>query len=144
MKISQTGIDLIKSFEGFSAEPYKDGGGVWTQGFGHTKDITADSFAIDEAKGEEWLKADLSAAEHAINLHIGPPLTHNQFDALSSLVFNVGSAPLRKSMGTYLNQCNYSAAANQFTLWCHDNGKLVPGLLRRREAEKALFLKGEA
>lgn len=143
MKTSQTGIDLIKEFEGFRTEPYKDGGGVWTQGFGHTKDVTADSFVIDEAKGEEWLKADLNTAEHAINLHVGPSLTQNQFDALASLVFNVGSTPLRRSIGTYLNNGNYEAAANQFTLWCHDNGKLIPGLLRRREAEKALFLKEE-
>lgn len=139
MKTSQTGIDLIKQFEGFQSLPYRDGNGVLTLGYGHTQHVRVDTPTITEQQGEELLREDIARAEAAVNLLVRVPLSQNQFDALVSLVFNLGPVPLKKHLGEYLNAHNYVAAANQFPLWDHDNGKVVPGLLRRRKEEMALF-----
>lgn len=139
MKTSQAGIELIKSLEGFRALPYKDGGGVLTIGYGHTRHVGFDTPAITEEDGEALLREDLASAEHDVNTLVKVPLSQNQFDALVSLVYNTGPSPLKKGLGAFLNQHNYVAAANQFPLWDHDNGKVIPGLLTRRRAEQALF-----
>ena len=86
------------------------------------------------------LAADLKNWERSVNLRITAPLTQNQFDALVSLVFNVGSKPLYLTLGTKLNAGDYAGAADEFMKWCHAGGVEVAGLLRRREAERLLFL----
>lgn len=139
MKISIEGINLIKKFEGFMAKPYQDGGGVWTIGYGHTRYTSAGTPEITEQEAEELLREDLAHAQEAVNKLITVALTQNQFDALVSLVYNCGTAPLLRTLGQLLNKYDYAGAAKQFIKWCHDNGEIVEGLLIRRRAEADLF-----
>lgn len=138
--INERGLNLIKEFEGFRSAPYDDGGSVWTIGYGHTRGVTKNTPSITKEQGETYLKSDIMQAEAMVETVIKVPLTDNQFSALVCLVFNTGPKPLTMSLGERLKQNNYVAAANEFQRWCYDNGKKMPGLVRRREAEKALFL----
>lgn len=139
--INEDGINLIKTFEGYRSEPYTDSAGIWTQGYGHTHGITANSSACTEEEAEQWLEDDLEDAERTVESGIHVLLNDNQFSALVSLVFNVGPSPLHLTLGRKLNQSDYTGAADEFQRWCHAGGKVVQGLVRRRDAEKSLFSK---
>lgn len=138
--INEVGLSLIKSFEGFSAVPYADTGGVWTIGYGHTREVTPNTPPISQESAQVLLQEDLSTAQNEVVRLIKVSLTDNQFAALVSLVFNCGSAPLLKTLGAKLNAEDYAGAADEFLKWDHDNGKVVDGLARRRSAERDLFL----
>lgn len=140
MKTSVAGINLIKHFEGFRAEPYKDGGGVWTIGYGTTHNVSHDTPHVSEEHATQLLAEDLAKAEHQIETFIKVPLNQHQFDALASLTYNCGPNPLKMTLGKLLNHAAYEGAADQFPLWCHDNGRIVEGLVRRRKAERGIFL----
>lgn len=148
MKINKAGLELIKSFEGFRAEPYKDLAGVWTVGYGSTHGVTEHTPRITAIDGEKLLRDDLNSAEHLVTTMIKVPLTSNQFSALVSLVFNCGGAPLRGTLGKRLNMGDYHGASLIFEKWnnARVNGVLTPinGLTKRRLAEKALFLSTES
>lgn len=138
-RINDAGYNLIREFEGFRGKPYQDSGGVWTQGYGHTDGVTADSPDITQEQADDWLDDDLEAAETIVGklpLH----LTDNQFAALVSLVFNCGKAPLNGTIGRMLEAGNYRAAATAFLLWNHIGTVVSDGLTRRRQAEMKLFL----
>lgn len=143
-QVNQDGIDLIKSFEGFRADPYQDEAGIWTIGYGHTHGVTEDSESIDETQAEEFLGEDIAAAEQSVVNFIKSPLTDNQFSAIVSLVYNVGPLPLKKTMGNLLNSGDYLGAAAQFNVWVFADGKVSQGLVRRRAAEKLLFQTDDA
>lgn len=148
MKIGPRGLALIKEFEGCKLTAYRDGGGVLTIGYGHTGADVEEGMTITQEEADELLLLDLSDAEHGVNSLVKVPLTQNEFDALVSFAFNVGtdidadtkaeglgdSTLLRK-----LNEHDYNGAAAEFPKWCKDNGKVIPGLLRRRLAEQKLF-----
>lgn len=119
--------------------PYQDGGGVWTQGYGHTRGITASSSAITEDEALQLLADDLQTAEVEVSRIIRVSLNDNQFAALVSLVFNCGSAPLLMTLGKKLNSGDYDGAGDSFLVWDHIGGVVSDGLERRREAEKELF-----
>lgn len=138
---NDAGLALIREFEGFSATPYQDSGGVYTIGYGHVRGVSPQTHAIDEDAAEELLRDDLRIAESEVSRLIKVQLNDNQYAALVSLVFNVGSAPLLKTLGTKLNAGEYFEAADQFLLWNHCAGKVLDGLIRRRQEEKDLFLK---
>lgn len=141
MKTGTNGINLIKSFEGLRLHAYKCPAGVWTIGYGHTKGVKKGDM-ITELKAETLLIIDLQSFEYTINKLVKVPLTQNQFDALVSFVFNVGSANFQKStLLRKLNNKDYNGAANEFGKWVYANKKVLPGLVKRREAEKELFLK---
>lgn len=142
MKTNQDGINLIKSFEGLRLKPYLCPAGVWTIGYGTTKGITKNTPEITETEAEELLEKDLIKFESIVIDNVDVELTDNQFSALVSLVYNCGSAPLKKSLGAVLNTGNYLGAAEQFLRWNKANGKELAGLTRRRKAERDLFLKG--
>lgn len=143
MKLSENGIYLIKRFEGFSAEPYICPAGKVTIGYGHivsdrekyTYPIICESEALD------ILLDDVCKFESAINRICHIHLNQNQFDALVSLCFNVGISAVKKSkMLAKLNGGDYVGAANEFDDWIHSDGRVLQGLIKRRAAEKALFL----
>lgn len=141
MKTSKKGIDLIKSFEGFRAKPYICAGGKWTIGYGHTAGVTSVSPSITKANAEELLRDDLEYFEQQVNRLVKVPLTQPQFDALVSFTYNVGVSNFMNSTLRYLlNHGVFSKAANAFLRWCYANGKKLPGLERRRQAERSLFL----
>ncbi|ECI0837419.1 lysozyme [Salmonella enterica] len=137
-----TGIALIKASEGLSLQMYRDPAGLWTIGYGHL--IKPDEKIGREIKikeAEDLLKKDLKQAEKIIQSVVTVELSQNQFDALVALVFNIGSGNFRKStLLIYLNQGDYSKAADQFLVWDKAGGRKLPGLTHRREVERNIFL----
>ena len=144
-KTATRGIELIKEFEGCRLTAYKCPAGVWTIGYGHTGTVDgkliASGMTISAAKATELLKKDLAEFEAAVNSSVTAPITQNMFDALVSFSFNVGAGALRRStLLKKLNAKDYDGAANEFPLWNKAGGKVLNGLVRRREREKQLFL----
>lgn len=151
MKTSKQGLDIIKKHEGLRLKAYQDIVGVWTIGYGHTKNVSPGQ-TISQSQADNLLKQDVSWAEEAVNKYLGNTnLTQNQFDALVSLVFNVGAPAIftRKYNNGYtqgsslynkLLQGNIAAAAKHFTDFSKAGGKFIKGLFNRRVSEKLLFL----
>ena len=141
MKTEAAGINLIAGFEQCRLKAYKDGGGVWTIGFGHTGPEVKEGETITQDEADELFYGDLIHAEQCVDELVTVPLTQNQYDALSSWSFNLGYKHLKGStMLKLLNKGNYASAAEEILKWNQDNGKVVAGLVRRREAERKLFL----
>jgi lysozyme len=139
MKISDNGLNLIKSFEGLELTAYLDTGHVWTIGFGHTKGVK-EGQSITREQADIFLMNDIASAQSTVNSWVKVPLSQNQYDALVSFVYNVGGESFRKSsMLRFLNSRQYVAASQEFDKWTHDNGHVVKGLENRRKAEKFLF-----
>lgn len=140
MQISQAGLDLIKSFEGFEPEAYLCPAGIWTIGYGHTGNVE-EGQTITEEEAEELLRQDVTFAEDAVTDYVEGDLTQGQFDALVCFVFNIGVGAFREStLLRLLNQGDSEGAAEQFLRWNKAGGKVLAGLTRRREAERELFL----
>ena len=95
MKTSPKGIALIKEFEGLRLKAYKCPGGVWTIGYGHTAGVKP-GMVISERQAEEYLKADIIAFEKYLN-SLGLAINQNQFDALISFIYNVGTGNFSSS-----------------------------------------------
>jgi len=136
--INAAGLRLIMSFESFSASPYQDEGGVWTIGYGHTQGVTRATPPVTEAEAEQLLRQDLKTAQESVARLVTAPLTDNQYAAVVSLVYNAGPEPLRRTLGAKLNAGDASAA-QEFLRWRLAGGMVSDGLVRRREAERALF-----
>lgn len=137
MKTSQKGINLIKQFEGCELEAYKCPAGIWTIGYGHTVDVYK-GMKITEKEAEILLIDDLPkyekyAQDFAIN--------QNQFDALVSFIYNVGSGNFMKSTlrKKIMAGANEQEIRNEFAKWRRGGGKILPGLVKRRKAEADLF-----
>lgn len=140
-------IDLIKKHEGLRLQAYMPTpNDKWTIGYGHTK-TAHKGMTISEVTAEELLRQDLSWVEDCIKRFVKVPLTQNQYDAIASLIFNIGegnfsgSSVLRK-----LNEKDYQGAADAFLMWNKQRSKttgklgVLKGLTRRREEERKLFL----
>ena len=153
MKTGKAGLDLIKKFEGFSAIPYCDSVGLPTIGYGHLIKAGEKFAQITESEAEKLLASDITLAEYAVDLHVEENLTQNEFDALVSFVFNVGTGRTGGKDGfvylksgksstllNKLNMANFAAAADEILKWDRADGKRLPGLTRRREAEREMFL----
>lgn len=139
-------LNIIKEFEGLKLNAYDDGVGVWTIGYGTTRYPNGnrvkrgDKITLEQA--EQYIRHDLSNFEDAVNSLVKVPLTQNQFDALTSLVYNIGSGAFSKStLLKKLNAKDYKGAADQFLVWNKAGGKTLQGLVNRRTKEKQLFLK---
>lgn len=141
MRISDKGLALIKRAEGLKLDAYQDGGGVWTIGYGSTLGVHK-GMAITPGEAERRLTDDLD--RHDITPYLdGCKTSQCQFDAMTSLAFNIGLTRFNGSTVLKRHRLgNYSRAADAFLLWRYDNGKVVPGLLSRREAERHLYLGG--
>lgn len=139
-QISQSGINKIKKHEALSLTPYKDSAGLWTIGYGHLLKNGEWWDNITEAFAEELLKKDLAIAERAVNDYVLVPISQNQYDALVSFVYNVGAGAFKKS--TLLKKLNNGdgSVASEFLRWNKAGGRVVNGLIARREREQALFL----
>lgn len=148
MQISERGICLIKQFEGCSLEAYPDpaaGDGPWTIGYGWTQPVdgkpVTPGMKINKAKAEQLLRQGLVSYEQALNKVIKVPVTQAQFDAMLSLAWNIGTKAFSTStLLKLLNQKDYAGAAEQFLRWNRAGGKVMPGLVRRRAAERRVFL----
>ena len=139
MNISEEGLSLIKKFEGLELEAYKCAAGVWTLGYGHTAGVQ-EGDVWSEEQANEQLKIDMHIYADYINDQVTCPLSQNQFDALVSWVFNLGPTNLRNStLLKRLNAGDYADVPNQIKRWNKAGGKVLEGLIRRREAEALLF-----
>lgn len=141
MKIGKQGLDLIKSFEGLELKAYMPTPiDVPTIGYGHTKTAKM-GMKITEAGAEALLKQDLAWVEAVVNKSVTVPLTQPQYDALCSFVYNLGGTNFKRStLLKKLNNKAYSDAADELLRWDKQGSKVLRGLTRRREAERALFL----
>lgn len=143
MKTSQAGVDLIKSFEGFSAEPYLCPAGKATIGYGWTNGVTMDSPSITESEATKLLIEGLERYEIAVLDCVDADLQQCEFDALVSLCYNIGaSAFCGSTLVRKLNEREYEQAADQFLRWDKSKGKVLPGLVARRKAEREMFVNG--
>ena len=145
MRVSQNGIDLIKHFEGLSLSSYQDVAGIWTIGYGHTGSEVGPDQEISEEEAEDLLRKDLSRFEQGVTNAVKVDINQNQFDALVSLSFNIGLSAFRSSTTLRrLNAGDYEGAAEAITWWnkatINGQKQVVNGLVRRRSAEKTLFL----
>jgi lysozyme len=146
MKISPHGIEAIKRHEGLRLQAYLDSAGVATVGVGHTAGVKmGDVISVEQA--DQFLREDLAWVEAAIRNHVKVPLTQNQYDALCSLIFNIGAGGFQEStLLRKLNAGDYAGAADEFPRWnkatVQGSLTVIPGLSTRRTAERALFLNG--
>jgi lysozyme len=137
---SSTGLALTRSFEGLRSEAYQDSGGVWTIGYGHTGPEVHRGQCISETEAVVLLRSDVASAVQCVRKAVRVDMAQHQFDALVDFCFNAGRGSfLGSSLLRYVNQGEFDSAAAQFGLWIHAGGKVVPGLVRRRAAEAALF-----
>lgn len=139
MQISKAGLDLIKQFEGLYLKAYRCPAGVPTIGYGHTAGVAMGQ-TITQQQADDYLRRDVRQFERAVSRLVTVPLTQGQFDALVSFAFNLGDGALAQStMLRLLNAGDYTGAAAQFDRWNKAGGRVLPGLVRRRAAERALF-----
>ncbi|ECW4903008.1 lysozyme [Citrobacter freundii] len=145
MQTSEKGIALIKEFEGCKLTAYQDSVGVWTIGYGWTQPVDGKSIragmTIKQETAERLLKTGLVSYESDVSRLVKVGLTQGQFDALVSFTYNLGARSLSTStLLRKLNAGDYAGAADEFLRWNKAGGKVLNGLTRRREAERALFL----
>jgi GH24 family phage-related lysozyme (muramidase) len=135
MNISNVGIKLIQDFEGCVLFEYKDAIGVPTIGWGHTGGVQPNQ-RITQAQADDLLRSDLKRFVDAVN-NTGLKLNQNQFDALCSFAYNCGQSNLK----TLVKDRSIAQIANALPMYCKASGRTLDGLVKRRNAEKALFLK---
>ena len=145
-KLSQRGLELIKSFEGLSLTPYVCAGGINTIGYGNTyytngKKVTLQDAKITILQAEELIKHSLSTYEKAVDSFCRDDISQSQFDALASFCYNVGTGNLQKS--TLIKKVNANpqdpTIRAEFMKWNKAAGKVLLGLTRRRTAEANLY-----
>ena len=146
MKTSPAGLALIKEFEGCRLTAYKCPAGVLTIGYGHTSAAGSPPVTsgqrITQAEADAILIRDLAKYEAPVLRLVKVPMTQGQFDALVSLCYNIGAGNLAKSsVVRLLNAGDVRGATGAFAAWNKGGGKVLPGLVRRRKAEAALFAK---
>ena len=144
--INEAGLQIIKKFEGWSAKPYRCPANIPTQGWGFTRllngsKVKMDSPALSKEKAEVILKHELNHFERGVRRLVNVKLNHNQFSSLVSFSFNLGLGNLQNStLRMKLNRADYEGAANEFPKWRKAGGRIFKGLIRRRAAERSLFL----
>jgi lysozyme len=140
MKISPKGLDLIQRFEGCKLTAYLCPAGVITIGYGHTGADVRKGMTIKPFEADSLLADDLARFEVGVSEVINSPMTQGQFDAMVSFAFNLGLGALRGStLARKFKQGDHAGAAGEFSKWVWAGGKMLPGLVKRRLAEKLLF-----
>lgn len=158
MKTSPNGRKLIEDFEGCILQTYDDDNdhivhpgqhvrGTLTIGYGHTSAAGAPKVyvgqAITKQQADDILASDLGAVEHEVSSYVRVPVSQNEFDALVSFHFNTGALG-RSGVLAHLNHGDHDGAADALLQWTHANGRVMAGLVRRRQAERKLFLTPDA
>ena len=143
--VNARGISIIKTFEGYSPKVYRCPAGVPTIGYGSIWDldgkrVTMSQQKITKAQAETLLLREIHHVERAIRHLIRVPLNQNQFSALASWTFNLGSGRLQSStLRTKINREDHDGAALEFPKWRRAGGKILQGLGKRRAVEKTLY-----
>lgn len=151
---SNNGLDLIKSSEGFKSSPYPDpatGNTPYTIGYGttfyinegKTTKVTMQDKPITEQQATAYLQINLKSFEAYVDSYCRDDINQNQWDALVSFCYNLGPQNLKSS--TLLKKVNINpndpTIKDEFMKWTKGNGKTMPGLVKRRAAEAALYFK---
>ncbi len=141
--INAAGLQLIKEFEGLRLDAYICPAGVWTIGYGSTGEHVYPGQTISELEAEELLRKDLWRFEDCVSCYVNVGLTNNEYAALVSFAFNCGCGALQES--TLLRRLNAGdpkprVFSEELPKWVRGGGQVLPGLVRRREAEIALAL----
>ena len=140
LKYSDTGLALTKQFEGLRLHAYQDTSGIWTVGYGHTGRDVKPGRCVSEFEAEVLLRTDLRDALACVNGAVEVEIAQHQFDALVDFCYNTGRGSFcRSSLLGKVNLKDFEGAAVQFGFWVNVNMKPVPGLVRRRAAEAAMF-----
>jgi lysozyme len=140
LSVSQTGIDMIKGFEGFRSYPYTCPGGALTIGYGTTMK-PGEFTSVTKEQAEALLRKSIVGFERSIKKLVTVPLSQNQYDALVSFTYNVGAGALKRStLLKNLNSGDYTGAADELLRFTRSNGKVLEGLEKRRQKERTLFL----
>ena len=137
-------LALIEASEGLRTTAYRDAVGVWTIGYGHTTaagpPVVCSGYTITPDEAKAILARDLERTSAGVGALLDVALNDNQFGALVSFAFNLGVGTLATS--TLLRLVNggaFALAGEQFPKWCHAGGQVLPGLVTRRAAERALW-----
>lgn len=147
--VSQNAIEITKQFEGFRSQAYKDGGGIWTIGYGTVTfpngTVVKAGDTISQEDAEKALIAGLQQRLDYVTPHIKTILDQNEVDAIADFVYNIGTgAFIGSTFLTMLNNNDFTGAAAQFIRWNKDHaGNVEPGLVKRRAYEQHLFLTPE-
>jgi lysozyme len=147
MRLTEEGLALIRRFEGFRETAYRCPAGVWTIGYGHTAQAgppkVAAGMKISEAEARRILAADAERFADEVRKALTRELSDAQFSALVSFAFNVGGGAFRSSsVLAAVNAGRLADVPERLRLWVKAGGRVLPGLVRRREAEAALFMSG--
>jgi lysozyme len=147
MKMTDEGLRLIMKFEGFRAKAYRDPVGIWTIGYGHTSRAGEPhvhaGLTITRAQAREILRKDVKMFADGVRRLVKVDLSDAQFSALVSFAYNVGLGGLaRSSVLRAVNRREFNAVPRRLALWVKAGGRRLPGLVRRRAAEGAMFLAG--
>jgi GH24 family phage-related lysozyme (muramidase) len=146
MKINEAGLAFIREAEGLRIKAYRDATGIWTIGYGHTSSagapevVTGLEISVDDA--ERILAADVKRFAKGVSDAVTVPLNDDQFSALVSFAYNVGLGNFHSSsVLKAVNTGDFDAVPRRLGLWVKAGGKTLPGLVKRRAAEAALFVK---
>ena len=145
MRTNEAGIDLIKHYESLRRQSYLCPANVWTIGYGATRlwdnEPVPPFTTITEQQADDLLRRDLVDTEDFVSRLIRVPLTENQFSATVSLVFNIGAGNFQRSQSRQrINRKNYDGAASIWWQWRRGGGRILPGLVKRRESERQLWM----
>lgn len=142
MHTSKNCLEIIKYFEGFRSKAYKCPAGVWTIGYGHTKNVKpADT--VTESEASELLLRDVLVCEDVVNRIVTKTLNQGQYDACIDFIFNLGAGNFKKStLLKKINAGDFTGASKEFGKWIYAGGKKLTGLVRRRAAEELMFTLG--
>ena len=137
-------IDLIKRYEGFRPQAYQDSVGVWTIGYGTTRingQPVKAGMTITEDQALQLVQQEVNKLWSQIESILKVKINDNQMNALVDFAYNLGFGSLKNStLMRLVNESKFEEAANQFPRWVYAGGKVLPGLVKRREAERQLFL----
>ena len=146
MEMSNNGINMLKGFEGCRLAAYQDSVGVWTIGYGWTQPVNGvpvgKGMTITQETADSLLRSGLVQYEKGVTGLVKVTINQNQFDALVSLTYNIGTNAFKNStLVKKLNAGDYRGAADQFDVWVNAGGKRMQGLANRRTKEKEVFLR---
>lgn len=147
MHMTEEGLALIRRFEGYRGKAYRCPAGIWTIGYGHTSQagppVVSEGLEIDRATAAGILARDVDVFAGEVRRLLSVELSPQQFSALVSFSYNVGVGNLRKSpVLRAVNAGDFAAVPRRLQLWNKAGGRVLPGLVKRRAAEAALFLGG--
>lgn len=141
MTHSERATALVEEFEGRELTAYQDGNGIWTIAYGRTGAGVVQGLTCTAAQASWWLDTDLGVADAALGRLVKVPVNQNQYDALISLVYNIGQGNFEHSSCLKaLNARNYAEACRAIGMWDQVAGRVSDGLVRRRTAEQTLFM----